>query len=101
MGDVLQENTIREAEDKPAVKQDNTIPADNTVKLELDEGLVGELLQAAEYGQLTRLGELIKPFRQQEIFGDAGSLVAAHLEQLINSADLDGILVYVKSVVNE
>ena len=103
IGDVLEEKNMSGKVDN---EQNNTmvkvqVESDPTVKLDLKDSFVDDLLQAAEYGQLTRLGELIKHLRQQNIFGEAGTIAASHLEQLINAADLDGILVYVKSIVND
>ena len=103
MGDVLEEKNLS---GKVVNEQDNTVvnvpmEPDSAVKLDLKDSFVDDLLQAAEYGQLTRLGELITHLRQQHIFGEAGATAASHLEQLINAADLDGILVYVKSIVND
>ncbi len=102
MGEVLEERdrfgTVKERENEVVQAQ---IEPDAVVKLDLEDSFVDDLLQAAEYGQLTRLGELITQLRQHAVFGDAGGVAASHLEQLMNSADLDGILAYVKSIVND
>ncbi len=102
MGEVLEERdrfgTVKERENEVVQAQ---IEPDAVVKLDLEDSFVDDLLQAAEYGQLTRLGELITQLRQHAVFGDAGGVAASHLEQLMNSADLDGILAYVKSMVND
>ncbi len=103
MGDVLEEKNrsgkMDNEQDKTAINVQ--MAPDSAIKLDLKDSFVEDLLQAAEYGQLTRLGEMIKHLRQQHIFGEAGTVAASHLEQLINAADLDGILVYVKSIVND
>lgn len=67
-------------------------------KLDLDRELIQKLLQAAEYSQLTELKNLLT---QLEEYGSAGEIVAHHLELLINTADLDGILEYVEGIINE
>ena len=103
IGDVLEEKNMSGKVDN---EQDNTVvnvqtEPDSAVKLDLKDSFIDDLLQAAEYGQLTRLGELIKHLKQKNLFGEAGTVAASHLEQLMNAADLDGILVYVKSIVND
>ncbi len=67
-------------------------------RLNLDQELIQKLMQAAEYSQLTELKNLLIPLEKK---GPAGEIVAHHLELLINTADLDGILEYVEGVINE
>lgn len=105
IGDVFQEQSVPVEQgtdiDLPSSETGNGNRNGNAVKLKLDEHFVEELLQAAEYGQLTRLNELSRQLQQQDVFGNAGSIAAAKLEKLINAADLDGILVYVKSLTDD
>ncbi|MCU7937997.1 MAG: response regulator [gamma proteobacterium symbiont of Bathyaustriella thionipta] len=68
------------------------------ISLNLDKEFIQELMQAAEYGQLTELGKLLTRFSE---YGEAGKIIANHLELLISTADLDGILDYVENIINE
>jgi signal transduction histidine kinase/DNA-binding response OmpR family regulator len=54
-----------------------------------------ELLQAAEYGQLTVLKKLLIPLKK---YGKKGEITANHLQLLIDSADLDGLIDYIKNI---
>jgi len=67
-------------------------------ELNLDKEFIAQLKQAAEYGQLTELGNLLTELKE---YGQAGKNIANHLELLITSADLEGILEYVEGVISE
>ena len=67
-------------------------------ELKLEKEFIQQLRQAAEYGKLTELGHLITRLNE---YGEAGETIANHLELLISTADLDGILEYVEDVIHE
>jgi len=66
--------------------------------LNLDAAFIQDLILAAEYGQLTELSHLLKNL---DNYGDEGKIIANHLELLISSADLDGIIEYVENLTHE
>ncbi len=76
-----------------AAKKKGKIPP-----LKLEPQLIQDLMQAAEYSQLTELNKLLIKLEE---YGPAGEIVANHLELLISTADLDGILEYVEGVIYE
>ena len=98
MGDVLEE-TIQATGDDSADNEVFEINTDHrqTARLDLGKNFFDELLEAAEYGQLTRLNALIK---QLEKYGEDGKIASRKIKLLINTADLDGIINYVKSMID-
>ncbi len=78
---------------KQAAKKKGKIPP-----LKLEPQLIQDLMQAAEYSQLSELNKLLIKLEE---YGPAGEIVANHLELLISTADLDGILEYVEGVIYE
>ena len=83
---------IKDPIDKPA---QSSSPGS---RLNLDQAFIQQLMQAAEYSQLTELRRLLA---QLDKYGPAGEIMANHLELLINTADLEGILEYVEGIINE
>jgi len=61
--------------------------------IKLDKDFSEQLKQAAEYGQLTKLNKLSSQLSE---YGQQGEQVAEHLQALINTADLNGILKYIE-----
>lgn len=80
------------------LKQDSVTDKAPTLPLSLDNEFIEKFKHAAEYGQLTELGKLLTDLRE---YGQEGKNIANHLELLISSADLDGILEYVEGVISE
>jgi len=67
-------------------------------KLKLNPKLCQQLMEAAEYGQLTALGKLLT---ELSCYDQAGQIAAEHLGSLLREADLTSILNYVKVLTNE
>jgi len=63
-----------------------------------DRQWLKKIIHAAEYGQLTELRALILAFND---YGEAGQIVANHLDLLITKADLDGIIDYMEVIIND
>ena len=61
--------------------------------IKLEKNFAEQLKQAAEYGQLTELNKLLSKLSE---YGQQGEQVAKHLQALINTADLNGILKYIE-----
>lgn len=89
---------LQALEDNKSPIEEAKLSITKQTPLKLDKQFIQELRQAAEYGQLTELSKLLTGL---STYGEAGQIIASHLELLISSADLDGILDYVENMINE
>ncbi len=98
LGVNLQIHDTTQKTSKPTKSLEKQSERQKNRTLKLDPELIQELMQAAEYSQLTELNKLLSKLEE---YGPEGEVIANHLDLLINTADLDGILEYVEGVINE
>ena len=95
--ELIPENSQAIDQHQPVIEPSIPSPVINP-SIKIEHELLEKLAQAAEYGQLTELSNLIKPLKN---YGSEGEVIANHLDLLINSADLDGILEYIANLEHE